>query len=177
MIKMGVKCIFPLMLVVLPLGGCNADESSIIPVKMLIGGGWSTDYCLFEIDEKGTIDVTSFIPKDFDIRQEDIIEKILERKTFKLSSADKKLVADLILVITKKKPKKVVDDANIIIALIENKMYSSTYDGDFTINYDTKNYNKDLARLAYKLVELLPIQVGGEHNPLTVPENFDENKR
>ena len=164
MINFLIKLLFPFALIVSLLCGCNIDESTISPVKVLVGGGPGVDFCLFEINKEGIVVATSCTVNNTDISGKNFIKEILEKKSFKLSGSDKKLIADLILQITENDPIEEISflDVNEITALINNQFYHSTYD-----YYDAMNYDKNLAELTYKLVELSPIQVGGEHNPIT----------
>ena len=168
MIKILIKSFFLIILSTLLLCGCNVNESRINPIRLLIGGSPGVDFCLFEINAEGIVSATSCTINDTDISNDEFMGEIFEKKSFKLSESDKKLIIDLILRITENEPidKINITDANEIVALINNKLYHSTYG-----YYNTMNYDKNLAELAYKLVELSPIQVGGDHNPLTVPQN------
>ena len=165
MVKFLIKLLFSLALIVPLLCGCNIDESTINPVKVLVGGEPGEDFCLFEINKEGIVVATSCTINHTDISRENFIEEILEKKSFKLSGSDKKLIVDLILWITENDPIEeiIITDANEITALINNRFYHSTYN-----YYDAMNYDKNLAELTYKLVELSPIQVGGKHNSIMV---------
>ena len=167
MIKLLIKLFLPIVLITPMFCGCNADESTIKSVKLLIGGGPGVDFCLFEINVEGIVSVTSCTINNTDISSEEFIGEVLEKKSFKLSESDKKFIVDEILKISENEPIDAVNitDTNEITALINDKLYRSTYN-----YYNDMNYDKNLAELAYKLVELSPIQVGGEHNPITVPK-------
>ena len=165
--KFLIKLLLPILIIIPLLCSCNNDETLVNPVKILVGGGPGVDFCLFEIYNNGTVVTTSCDINSYDIREDNFIEEILEKKSFKLSSSDKKMIADLIVRITEDMPIEEISvlDANEITALINDRFYHSTYD-----YYNERNYNKNLAELTYKLVELSPVKVGGEHNPIRAPK-------
>gem|GEM_PF-6787275 len=161
-----IRLIFAPLCIILLLAVCSSGVPITQNVKMLIGFGPGMDFCLINIYENGTVEYTSCSIINANLRNENIVREVYVKKAIRLSNNDRTIINELIQGILDKKPIKeiVVDDAVEVRALIRDEVYLSVY-------YDTIGYyDKNVAGLAYKLVELAPINVGGDHNPLRVPK-------
>ena len=156
------------------LGGCTSDMANK-NVKILIGGGPGTDFCLFELVSENVFEVTLCSIKTFDMQEADFIDEIIDVKRLNfLRQSDNiwSLIKNIEDNGTNEKFYFPVDDVSYVWAIIDGKMYWSIYVSDFDKeNYFSQYVNKNLLSLAYKLIELSPVQVGGEHNPLKIPNN------
>ena len=154
------------MIVILMLGGCSQDMPSTKKAKLLIGFAPGMDFCLININENGTIEYTSCSINNADLRNENIVNEVYEKKTIRLSEKNKTIINELIQETLSNEPIKELggDDFAEVRALIDDKVYLSVY-----YNEPVRYYDKNLANLSYKLVELSPIKVGGKQNSLEVP--------
>ena len=168
MMKKFIKLIFISLCIMFLMGGCFSDVPITQNVKLLIGFGSGMDFCLINIDENGIAEYISCSINNADLRNENIVDEIYEKKEIRLSNRDKTVINELIQEVLVNEPiKKIVSDGGVEIrVLIEDEKYSSRYH-----EADPRDYDKNVANLAYKLVELAPFNVGGDVNPLRVPND------
>ena len=139
-----------LVLVSLLSGGCSSNTSKNIVATVLISPSQGQEITLFEI----------YDDKSMWIKVAEVEENI------KLSAKDKETIEELLLKISAKDEDQIKSYFNDVIevtAKINGKIYWTPF-------YDGVYANKDLLDLTYKLIELSPIDVGGEQNPITVPK-------
>ena len=145
-------------------------------MKVLIGGGPGSNYCLFEFKDSKTIAVSYCLVNNEDLSSDNFIDRILETKETHISSKTVKELANQLKVLSEKAPDKefthTVDDATYVWALVEDKAYWSIYDNDYKEKIEYPRYtNEELLDLAYTLIEISPLTVGGEMNPIRLPDD------
>ena len=159
--------IFPISVIIM-ITGCSQDTTTITKAKILVDGT-SIDDCLININEDGTVEYISCETNHAFLYKEDVVKEVYKEKTITLSEKNKIIINDLIQKINANEPKEVTDSSSVveIFALIDDKNYCSEY-------YRNRNwfYDENVAKLCYKLVELAPLEVGGEMNPLRVPDEY-----
>ena len=168
MMKKFIKLIFISLCIMFLMGGCFSDVPITQNVKLLIGFGSGMDFCLINIDENGIAEYISCSINNADLRNENIVDEIYEKKEIRFSNKSKTIINELIQEILTNEPiGEVVSDGGVkVMVLIKDEEYLSTYHES-----GGRYYDKNVANLAYKLVELAPLNVGGNVNPLRVPND------
>ncbi|MBP3539697.1 MAG: hypothetical protein J6J62_07620 [Oscillospiraceae bacterium] len=160
------------VLILIFVGGCESNSMSNHTTKLVVYG-FHQPY-LFTVTNSEDIKVSTG-PMNFDFEKLEFTGEVESSENLKLSAKDKlditKLVEDVIASTSENSKNQSYMDVDEVAALINGKMYHSIYVTDTEkTSIESRYLNRELLNLTYKLIELSPIKVGGDQNPIIIPK-------
>ena len=149
---MKIKKYIVIIFIILICGLCIfCPKTKVQPFRLVVGGTMSTtESVVFDVYSNGFVSVKEFIGRAGNLKNDDFISDVLDKKRILLNNSDRKFINESIREIVKSNTLGGYDvgGCNIHI-LIDEQIYSSTFSFE-----DYQRSDKSIIGLTYRLMEL-----------------------